>query len=340
MKLKRPTSHQVAERAGVSRSTVSFILNEVPGMKFSEDTRLRVLEAAQELGYVPDAAARTLVSGRTQTLGLIVYDDFHLKIDAFIPQVLHSLIEVSREYGFSVIVEALNDVQDDDAYLKLVQAKQIDGLVVLNPRSDDDRLNALVEEGFPLVLIGKIQHPEAVSVSHRSFAEQAVNHLIRLGHQHIAHISYAPLAYLSANDRSSAYQRALKKAGLPFAEALVRYGNYSADSGYEAMTSLLDEGLEITAVFAGNDTIALGAMAAVHERGLRIPQDIAIVGYDDIPLARFAVPPLTTVRTPPLEQGRQAATMLIDWVQGKKPEQKQVRLPTELIIRQSCGAKR
>ncbi len=338
MSRKRATSHEVAKRAGVSRTTVSFVLNNVEA-NISKETRQRVLQAAKELDYVPDAAARMLASRQTRTLGLVIFDAIHLQVDAFISKVLYSLTEVSREHDFRVIVEAVEDLGRDDAYLSLVQAKQIDGLIVLNPRSDDSQLPRLIDEGFPLVLVGKIKHPGAYCVYHKSAVREAVTHLISLGHERIAHITYAPIAYRSADSRLRNYRRALAEAGINADEKLIRYGNYTAQSGYEAMNSLLAAKLRPTAVFAGNDTIAIGAMSAIHRHGLRIPEDIAIVGYDDIPVAPFTIPPLSTVRTPALMQGRLAGEMLIKLLQGEKPARPQIMLETELLIRESCGAK-
>lgn len=337
MTKKRPTSHQVAKRAGVSRSTVSLILNNVPGPKFADETRERVMQAASDLGYVPDAAARTLASGQTRTVGLIIFNPEHLRVDAFIPQVLYSLNAVCREAGFRVIVEAVEDVAQPDAYLELVRAKQIDGLVVLNTRSDDEQLPQLIAEGFPVVTLGRIGHPGEYTVNHRAGTKLAMRHLIGLGHKRIAHITYAPPNYRSSDRRLADYRRSLSRAGLPQDEAYVRYGNYSAASGFEAMQSLLQATPRPSAVFCGNDTVAFGAMAAIHQAGLRVPEDVAVVGYDDIPLAAYATPPLTTVRTPALEQGRLAGELLIQLVRGELPAEQNIVLPSALVVRQSCG---
>ena len=339
MQPKRVTSKDVAKLAGVSRTTVSFVLNNVDA-NISEETRQRVLHAARDLNYVPDAAARMLVSGQSRTLGLLIHAATHLRVDAFVMQELYSLLEVSREHGFRVIIEAVEDVSRSNVYGELVHAKQIDGLIVVNPRSDDAQLPKLIDQGFPLVIIGKIKHEGGHAVYHRSIAEQAVTHLINLGHTRIAHITFAPSEFLSSDQRLRAYKRAHKKAGLEFDDALIRYGNLTADSGFEAMMSLLTEKKRPSALFAGNDTIAIGAMAAIHQQGLRIPDDIAVVGYDDIPTAPFTIPPLTTVRTPAVEQGRLAAEMLVDLVQGKVVVNPQQELSASMVIRESCGAKR
>ncbi|MBS3967193.1 MAG: LacI family DNA-binding transcriptional regulator [Truepera sp.] len=335
---KRSTSQQVAKKAGVSRSTVSLILNNAPGMKFAERTRARVLQAALELGYVPDAAARTLASGRTGTVGLIVNHAEHLLVDAFIPQVLYSLIKVSHERGFRTLVETPEDVSQPEAYINLVRAKQIDGLVVINPRPNDEGLRQLNQEGFPLVTLGKLRDAGGYSVSHRTGVREAMQHLIKLGHRRIAHITFAPLGYGSSDRRLESYRRTLADAGSAADPELVRYGNYSAASGFAAMRSLLTEQPYPTALFAGNDTIALGALAALHQHGLRVPEDIAVVGYDDIPTAAYAVPPLTTVRAPATEQGRLAGEMVLDLIAGQPVPSPRLLLDTELIVRDSCGA--
>lgn len=340
MKTKRPTSFQVAQLAGVSRSTVSLVLNGVPKANISLATRQRVLQAARDLGYVPDAAGRTLASGRTNTLGLLICHAEHLRVDAFIPQAFLGLNQVSQRYGFKVIVEAVED-PEPGAYLELVRAKQVDGLVVLNPRRGDAQLLELVREGFPLVMMGASEVPQAYTVSSRDntlAARRATEHLIGLGHTRIAHISYGGLEYQGADERFEGYRGALTRAGLAVDPALMREGNYSAESGFSAMASLLDSGVAFTALFASNDTVALGAMAALRERGLRIPEDVAVVGYDDIPLAAYAAPPLTTIRSPALEHGRLAGEMLIGLIRGGRPEPTLIQIELELVVRASCGA--
>ena len=339
-KTKRPTSQQVADLAGVSRTTVSFVLNKVKGVTLPDETKERVLSAAKTLGYIPDAAARTLASGQTRTLGLVLPDSHHLEVDAFIPQLLYSLTEASNVQGFRVIVEGVREARKD-AYRALAYAKQIDGLVILNPRLDDldSSLPDLITSGFPVVFVSNIDHPKAYTVTQKPLMDVAVRHLVELGHKRIAHITYAPVAFQGARDRLQVYRRVLSEAGLPTDDALVRYGNYDAASGFAATRSLLADGVTFSALFAGNDTLALGALAALHQAGLRVPEDVAVVGYDDIPTAAYAVPPLTTVRTNPKEQGRTAGDLLIKLVRGE-PAKHSIQVgPAEFIVRDSCGAK-
>lgn len=335
----RVTSQQVAKHAGVSRTTVSFILNDVPGVKFPQETKDRVLQAAEKLGYVPDAAARTLASGKTYTVGLVLCQAEHLKVDSFISQAIYGLNEVCNQQGFRLLIESAADIDQAGTYQNLVRAKKIDGLVVINSRIDDKQLYQIIDDGFPTVLVGSVKHPKEYSIVHESKSEQAVNHLISLGHKRIAHITLAPLSDHSVSyARLLDYRRALSKASIKSGDELVRFGNYSAESGFAAMQDLLRKKPYPTAVFAGNDTVAIGVMAAIQQKGLRIPDDIAVVGYDDIPVAAYTSPPLTTVRVPAVEPGKIAGEMVMTLLRGEEPEERVVRLESDLIVRESCGA--
>jgi DNA-binding LacI/PurR family transcriptional regulator len=344
--VRRATSLAVAKRAGVSRSTVSLVLNGVPGVSFNPETRSKVLRAAEELGYVPNAAAQSLVSGQSRTIGLVVSQAEHLQVDAFIAQVLFSLSRASQQEGYRVLLETVEDISKPDAYTHLVRGQHIDGLIVLNTRSDDAQLPELIQRNFPMVLMGFPSRLRLDAQTHvvetdgRSAARRATNHLIGLGHIHIAHITFSPQQYYATQDRYEGYRSALGEAGLRLDSRLVRYGNYSAESGYTAMQDLLNQKRLPTALFAGNDTIAIGAMAAIHQRGLRIPEDIAVVGYDDIPTAPYTVPPLTTIRTSAVQHGQLAVQRLSQLIRGESPSEHRVSLETPLIVRESCGAKR
>jgi LacI family transcriptional regulator len=338
---RRITSHEVAERAGVSRTTVSFVLNDVAGVQISAETRQRVLRAARDLGYVPDAAARSLVSGRTYILGLVICQPAnHIIIDAYIHQVIYGLSEAGRERGFRVMLESVEDVSQPDAYIHLVRAKRIDGILLSGPRSDDNQLPDLIADGFPTVLLGRLSRNPTffVDIDNQAAAMEAVTHLIKLGHQRIACITNGPLQYTSANERLLGYRKALRQAGLPDDEALIRYGDFELEGGFKAMQTLLEIQPRPTAVFVASDVVAFGAMAAVRDSGLRIPEDIAVVGFDDVPMARYINPALTTVRLSAIEQGRRGGEVLIDLIEGKTLAQSHILLPTELIVRQSCGA--
>ena len=343
---RRPkvTSHTVAERAGVSRTTVSFVLNDREA-GIPEETRARVLRAAAELGYVPSAAAQTLASGQTRTLGLVVCHAQHLLTDAFLPQVIFGLTQVAKGRGYRTLIEPLEDVRAPHAYQELVRAKQIDGLLVLNPRADDRRLPELIDEGFPVVTIGHPPggHGHSLDVDNVAAAHLATAHLLGLGHRRIAHVGYGSPRFTTVAERLSGYRAALEEAGAPADDALIAFANYSAESGAAAARTLLARARAappaFTAVFCGNDTIALGVLAALHEAGLRVPEDVAVAGFDDVPLAAFATPPLTTVRSPLLAMAEAAAHRLVDLVEGRTVAEIATLLPTELIVRESCGAR-
>jgi DNA-binding LacI/PurR family transcriptional regulator len=334
----RVTSQDVAERAGVSRTTVSFVLNEVEA-NISPETRQRVLLAAEDLGYVPNAAARALARRKTQTIALVlIREASYIASDAFLPGVMHGLISALRPAGFRLLLEPVATTDEPDIYLNLARSRQIDGIVLSGPRSDDRQLAELVDSGFPVVLLGQLPGTDAcfVDVDNRATARMAVEHLIELGHRRIGCITNAPLMYTGATDRLFGYLDALAAHGLPKDERLVRYGDFDYESGRRAARALLSE-LEDppTAIFAASDVVAIGAIREIQELGHRIPQDVAVVGFDDIPMARYLTPPLTTARLPATQLGRRAGEVLLDCIRGSSLTQHQVLLNTELVVRQS-----
>jgi LacI family transcriptional regulator, galactose operon repressor len=335
------TSQDVADRAGVSRTTVSLVLNNVPGTQISDATRQRVLQAAKELNYVPEAAAQALASRQSQIVGLIlIRTPDQIASDAFLTQTLDGLIKSIHKEDMRLLIDIIEPEYQEATYLRLMRAKRIDGILLSGPRYDDGALNALLENNFPTVLLGQLPGSwfYSVDVDNRAAAYTAVAHLLKLGHKQIACITNAPLSYTAAADRLAGYRQAIEDAGLPYDPALVRFGEFDSNSGYLQMISLLESSVEFTAAFIASDLVAYGAIAAIREHGLRIPEDVALVGMDDLPVSRFIDPPLTTVRLPAIELARQAAEILFHLLQGKKPEQKQVILDTNLVVRDSCGA--
>ena len=334
---RRVTSIDIARHAGVSRTTVSFVLNQVPGVR--QKTRDRVLRSAQKLGYVPNSAARMLVSGRSSTLGLVISSPDLLQVDAFIPRLLYGIERVCNSTGYKLLIEAVEDATNPNAYLDLAHGKRIDGLIVHNPRADDRGLVQLIEKGFPVVIIGSVGHPKENSVGTDLLTggRVATNHLVSLGHRRIAHISFAPLSYLAAEARFRGYREALKKARIQFDKSLLAIGNFSSESGFDAMKLLLRCRPIPTAVFVGNDTLAIGAMAAIRAAGLNVPEDIAIVGFDDLPFAAFCNPALTTIRLQADDLGERAARAAIELLDGKPVGMQRGVPPLELIVRESSG---
>ncbi len=341
MNSKRVTSRDVAEHAGVSRTTVSLVLNNVQGVQITEETRGRVIEAALALDYVPNAAAQALASRRAQIIGIILTrNPHHIASDAFLNQILDGLITAVHNYSMRLMIDIVEPEHQRKAYLDLVRAKRIDGLILSGPRFDDQALMALESDHFPTVLMGQLPETDfhSVDIDNFSASYQAVNHLLNLGHQRVACISNAHPSYTAASERLRGYHRALESKSVAYDQELVRYGDFDPESGYGQMKDLLERDPQVSAVFVASDVVAVGAKAAIVDHGLRIPQDIALVGFDDVPLARYLDPPLTTVRLPATELAAKASETLIQIIQGTPPGEKHVLLDSELIVRQSCGA--
>ncbi len=340
MARRQARSQDVAKLAGVSRTTVSFVLNDVPGVKISEETRQRVLAAAQELKYYPTAAARSLASGKTNRIGLILGEGRdRLAADAFLPTFLQGITASVHQRGYLLIVQVAEDVPSPEAYARLIREQQVDGVILSGPRSDDPLLAQLADERFPLILHGRLDDYDfpCVDVDNHASAYQAVNHLISLGHHRIGFVSNAPLSYSGTRDRFAGYKHALSEHDIPEDPDLVRTAEFLPEAGRVAMEQLLGLPKPPTAVFAASDVVALGALHAVHETNLTIPDDVALVGFDDIVLAAHACPPLTTIRVPAYGLGWTAAEILIALIEGDTVSS--MTLETELVIRESCGAK-
>jgi DNA-binding LacI/PurR family transcriptional regulator len=334
---RRPTSADVAARAGVSRTTVSFVLNGRADVHIPSTTWRRVEEAARELGYHPHEAARQLAGGSSLILGVVLRQSAdQVAADALLSATLWGLAQAARQGGYRVLIEPL--APGSGTYADLLRSQRTDGLVVSGPRADDDELAGLVRDGFPIVLQGSRPDLDApsVDVDNQAGARVAVEHLIGLGHRGIACITNAPLAYTAASQRLAGYRQALEAANLEPDERLIVEGSFDAASGYTAMGQLLNRA-NPTAVFVASDVVAFGAMRALREAGRRVPLDISIVGFDDIPMAEHFDPPLTTVRLPARALGAAAGQALMDRVAGRRVAPRTL-LPTELIVRNSTTA--
>jgi LacI family transcriptional regulator len=337
---RRATSSDVARLAGVSRTTVSFVLNDRRDVVISEATREKVLAAARALGYAAHGPARQLAGGASHTLGLVLCQSpEQVAVDALLPETLRGLSTAARGAGFRVLVESLPHARD--GYADLLHSRQVDGLVVSGPRADDLTLMDRHAAELPIILQGTLPGSPlpSVDIDNAGEAQAAVAHLVGLGHERIACITNAPLAYTAAADRVAGYHAALVAAHLEAPAELLAEGEFDAASGHRAMAELLRRDAGFTAVFVASDVVAMGAIAALREAGLEVPRDVSVVGFDDIPLAGFFDPPLTTVALPAYDLGFSAGQILIERVRGRAVASRTV-LKAELAVRGSTAPPR
>jgi len=341
MARQRVHSRDVAELAGVSRTTVSFVLNNVPGMRISADTRQRVLEAAKRLDYHPDASARHLVTGKTNILGYVERQSpEHALSDAFLPQVLRGVHDSAAAYNFEVLFAPIPLELSNGRFSRLLQGHHVDGIILSGPRSDDEEVSQLIEANAPIVLQGYWPNMQvaSVDVDNVKSAKMATSHLVRMGHTRIGMIVHSPEAFTAGEERLQGYQEILEENGFSVDPDLIAFASFTPSSGEHAMRKILKAVPRPTAVFISSDTVAIGAMQVVHDLGYRIPQDLAIVGFDDIPMSVYMKPPLTTIHLPAYGIGWAAADLLIHLIDKDDALETSILLDTELVVRESCGA--
>jgi DNA-binding LacI/PurR family transcriptional regulator len=334
---ERSTSHDVARMARVSRTTVSLVLNNVSGARINEATRQRVIAAAQQLNYHPNISGRKLALGKSYTLGLVLRQNpDQVFADMFLLKVLLGVEQAAENANFRVLLKPLAP-DNPNGYTELIHENHVDGIILSGPRQDDYEILRLHQQGFPIMLIGQLPGSNIpfVDVNAIDGAKTATRHLIELGHTRIGIITNAPLEYTSAQQRLEGYRQAHSETGIELDESLVTIGSYTPVSGHIAMTQLMACSPRPTAVFIASDVVAMGAIQAVKLAGLSIPEDLAIVGYDDIPLAEYVDPPLTTIRLPAYGLGWAAGERLSRLLAGKPLDQYGYLLETELIVRRS-----
>lgn len=336
---KRPTSADVAALAGVSRTTVSFVMNDRTDVAIPPATRLRVRIAAEQLGYHPNASARQLAAGASRSLGLVLRQSpEQVAADALLAETLRGVASAARGAGYRILVEPLT--LGEGHYASLLHAGHTDGLIVSGPRSDDTELAQLAEDDAPIVIQGSLPgiHLPSVDVDNRAGAALATDHLLSLGHRRIAFVTNAPLAYTAAVERLAGYRDALARSGIEYDPDLVAEADFDPPSGRRAMDQILaGPRSDFTAVFVASDVAAFGAMAALRDAGRSIPNDVSMVGFDDIPLAAFMDPPLTTIRLPARDLGLAAGWALIARI-DRRPVAARTLLPTELVVRASTAS--
>jgi LacI family transcriptional regulator len=323
------TLQQVADMAGVSPSTVSRILNGTAVV--SDDKKKAVDDAIKALGFVPNPVARGLAGGRTLSVGVVTqaidspfYGGAHRGIEDTLVTAGYSPLFISGHW----------DLDAELRCIEVLRSRRVDGLIVITGRMSDSTLKNLARE-LPLVVTGRdLSAPNVCSLNFDDLlgARLATEHLLELGHKRIAFIGGDPLHPDSAK-REKGYRQALKAHGVKVDDALILAGDYREEGGLKAIEQLLDAGTPFSAIFAANDQMAFGAALALHRRGLHVPNEVSLVGFDDVATSSYTVPPLSSIHQPVYELGRLAATAMLDLLAGRPPE---VALPApHMVVRES-----
>jgi LacI family transcriptional regulator len=331
------TIRELADAAGVSIATVSRVLNSKPH-HVSEVTRRRILALADEMGYRPNLAARSLRTERSSTIGIITdnIDSPHTTM------MIRGIQDRVKEDGYiCVVISADWDPKNEREAIHDLASRSIDGIIFAETwhRSANEILEL---SSKPFVFVHRqfgSEHPYSVTPDEVYGARLAVSHLIKLGHRRIGYIN-GPVQFYASADRLRGYCEELAVNGILFDPALVTRGDWQVESGYAAAAELLTIQPRPTAIFAGNDLMAAGAMYAIFDAGLRVPQDIAVVGYDNREFARIFRPSLTTISLPLYGMGHASAQILLDLLAGKDEPHEEIKIRGRLIIRESCGADR
>jgi DNA-binding LacI/PurR family transcriptional regulator len=326
-----PTLDEIAALTQVSRATVSRVINGGP---VSERTRRRVLDVLEKTNYRPNAAARTLAMGRSGVVGVVMHLDPHLLFhDPYFAQLLQGMTDVLSEHEAAMMLW-LGNRSKEDTLNNILRRGMLDGVIVTAHQQDDPLVDGLMGSTIPTVLIGhRASDPTAsyVDIDNMHAADTVTTHLVRIGRRRIGHIT-GSRGTGAGEDRLAGYERAMHRAGISTA-GLVVDGDFNRPSGMLGAACLLDAGVD--AIFCANDSEAAGALETIKGRGLAVPDDIALAGFDDLEFSAHLEPPLTTIRQGVRQQGSEAANVLFEVLRDPIGGPRRVLLPTELVIRQS-----
>lgn len=329
---------EVAKLAYVSRSVVSRVLNNHKNV--SDEARERVLEVVEKYNYKPSSVARGLATNRSYEIGILAPRRCDEALANGFWSLLHlGIFEECIQQGYFVSMSPISPDLGADVKEHILDNRRLDGFILLTQEVTDAVANDLVEREMPLVLVG--HGPDntslnSVDVDNFTGAYTATNHLIELGHECIG-IMLGKFCMQETADRLAGYKEAIRDAGLSISEDLIAVGDYSQKYGSESIKELMKDNPDMTAAFCTSDTLAMGALSALHEEDISVPGDMALVGFDDLPFAQYTIPPLTTIRQPITEKGKRAANLLIDKIENKENEVVHENLEPELIVRESCG---
>jgi LacI family transcriptional regulator, repressor for deo operon, udp, cdd, tsx, nupC, and nupG len=322
----------VAKLANVSTATVSRVISNSGTVK--KETAEKVMEAVKKLNYQPNVLARQLRRSETKTI-LVVVPDI---TNTFFSEVLRGIESVAIQIGYQVLLgDARNNAESEASYLTILGQKKADGLILLTARSNQKLLEEISQD-YPVVLACEYYEGSrlpTVSIDNVSSARKATEYLISLNHKRIGHIS-GPLNVVVGRDRCKGFHQAMAQHGLSVDPSLVQEGEFSFESGFNLMMKFLALEDFPTAIFAGNDEMAMGAVKAVKSKGFKVPEDFSVVGFDDIKFASIFEPALTTVAQPTFDMGQKAMELLLKIINGEELEKNQFILPDKLIVRDSC----
>lgn len=327
----------VARRAGVSRSTVSRVINHDPHV--SARARERVMSVIQQENYEPNHAARTLVTRRSQILGVCISQTTNVFFgdNSYFPMLLQGIAEGSHQHDYAMMLWLAESHEHRETFTRRVlRNRQSDGLIITSVTETDPLFESLLRHNRLFVMVESPPHHadrvSYVTVDNVASAQLAVNHLIQIGRRRIATVT-GQFDIRDAQERLVGYRLALEGAGLSLDERLIYYGTFTFEAGYEGTKHLLQ--YQPDAIFCGGDTAAIGAMRAIKEAGMRIPDDVAVVGFDDLDVARYGNIPLTTIRHSVQYVGSTAANLLIDLIEKRLEHPQHIVVPTDLIVRAS-----
>jgi len=329
--MKRVNIQEVAKLAGVSPSTVSRALNNHPGI--SEKTRQKIIEVAKKLNYKPNYRGQILTTKSTKNIGLLITDI----TNPFFPELVRGAEERASEAGYTILLGNTSESEEKETnYLDFFSRGPVDGVIISASRISNEHIINLAEEGLPIVVINRmLEHPKIsyVSTDMEKGGYLATKHLIKLGHSRIAFIN-GPKLSEAAERRLSGYKRALTESKIRYNPNLISFNTPVADSGYKEAIKLLCAKNPPSAIFTYNDLMAFGVIKAAKELGIKIPEELSIIGFDDIFFSNFTDPPLTTVRQPKEELGENAVELLLKLMKGEKQS---LLLEPELILRNTTS---
>lgn len=344
MKRAKMSLTKIANIAGVSKSTVSRVVNNDPNV--NDQTRAKVQKVIDEYNFIPNRAARTLVTNRTQAIGVVVTNGISAFFDTslYFPTILRGIAQAANEREYAMLLMMGQNEEDDLRFARrIVQGHMMDGIILVSPPIDHPIIDELIETKTKFISADRIDRPDIqvnfVTVENVESSRRAVEHLINLGRKRIV-ILAGFTNVIDSRDRIQGYRLALEDAGIPYDPALVKIVAYEQEGGYAGIQELLRSGIEFDAVYANQSDIALGATNGLLDAGIRLPQDVSLIGFDDLAESNNPRIGISTVHHPVFDKGQQLVYSLIDLIEEKVAPPIQHFMPTHLVIRDTCGGLR